>query len=544
MAGVNRKNLVREVLAGVTLLAIAVPLNIGYAQIAGLPPVVGLYSMVVPSILYALIVSSRQVVASPDAAGSALIAASLGGLAVAGSSGYLALAFAQAILSGVLFLLCAFLKLGFLADFLSKPILVGFVGGLALDILLSQVARMLGVRLQPGGEFVDKLVGLATGLPSSNGWAVLISLGSLAILLIGRRIAAVVPWALVVLIVATVVVKLAGPAMPDVAVLGPVQAGPPQFGWPSVSLAQWIQLIPSAAALTVVTIGEGLLVSRAYAQRRGYTTRPNRDLFAFGVANIGAGLSGGYSIGSSVSRTAAMDQAGSRTQLPSVVAALAALLLLLFGTGLLESIPSAAIGAIVAVAVFPLLGIGELVSLWREDRFEFAIAAVCFLTSAVIGPIAGISIAFVLSVVNVVRRAANPPIDVLTANGDPHASLLEAAPAGESTAPGVVVIRLAAPLFFANGGTFEEAIRNAMTASGAAHLVLDLEAVTDVDVTGAASWRVMRRQLEERGADLSVSRARPDILERLEHFRLLDGVRVFDTNRAALAALRTDQDAR
>src|SRR6478735_6343125 len=165
LAGLTRRNLVTELTAGVTLLAIAIPLNIGYAQIAGLPPTAGLYALVVPSVVYALTVSSRQVVASPDAAAAALVASSIGGLAVAGSADYLTLALAQAILGGILFLLLAVFKLGFLANFLSKPILVGFVGGLALDILVSQIAKMLGVKIDSGGEFVDKVSGLISGLP-------------------------------------------------------------------------------------------------------------------------------------------------------------------------------------------------------------------------------------------------------------------------------------------------------------------------------------------------------------------------------------------
>ncbi|WP_285113676.1 SulP family inorganic anion transporter [Leifsonia sp. fls2-241-R2A-40a] len=540
LGGLTARNALRESVAGVTLLAIAVPLNIGYAQIAGLPATAGLYALVLPAVLYALTVSSRQLVASPDAAAAALVAASLGGLAVAGHRDYVTLALAQAIIVGGLFLLASFFRLGFLADFLSKPILVGFVGGLALDILVSQLAKMLGVRIDSGGEFIDKLVGLGSGIGTTNVWAVVISIGSLAVLLGGRRLAPAVPWALVVLVVATLVVVLAGVDRLGVSVLGHVDAGPPTLTWPVIEWTQWLQLVPSAIALTVVTMGEGLLVSRSYGERRGYRTSPNRDLFAFGVANLGAGVSGGFTVGSSTSRTAAMDQAGSRTQLPSLIAAAGTLLLLIFGTSLLEDIPSAAIGAIVAVAVFPLLGIPEFVALWRQDRFEFTVGAVCFLGSLLIGPIAGIVIAFVLAVVNVVRRAASPAIDILASDGDPHASLLDTAPSGEQTAPGVVVIRMAAPLFFANSGAFEGALRRAVEASHPAHVVLDLEAVTDVDVTGADSWRSVQSYLAGQSVDLSICRVRPGIRDRLDHLGLLDGVRSFDTNRAAIAALSRD----
>ena len=543
LPGLTRAGLVRELLAGVTLLAIAIPLNIGYAQIAGLPPTAGLYALVLPSILYALTVSSRQVVASPDAAAAALVASSVGGLAVS-QGNYIALTLAQAVIGGVLFLLSAVFKLGFLANFLSKPILVGFVGGLALDILVSQVAKMLGVKIDSGGEFVDKVAGLIGGLSGVNLWSVLIAAGALLILLVGRRIARAVPWALIVLVLATIAVLLTGAEAAGVAVLGKVEAGPPRLTWPVIEWGQWLAVIPSAIALTLVTMGEGLLVSRSYGERRGYATSPNRDLFAYGLGNLGAGVSGGFFVGASTSRTAAMDQAGSRTQLPSLVTAVGTLLLLVFGTALLEDIPSPAIGAIVAVAVVPLLGIPDFIRLWKLDRFEFAIGAVCFLGAVFIGPIAGIVIAFVLAVVNVTRRAANPPIDTLSSDGDPTHSLLDPADPGTLSAPGVVVIRLAAPLFFANSTVFGQAVASAVATTGARQVVLDMEAVTDVDVTGAEAWESMRAFLSARDVGLALSRVRPGILERLHRLGLDAELTVFETNRAAITALRTDADSR
>jgi high affinity sulfate transporter 1 len=540
LAGLTPRNAVREAIAGVTLLAIAVPLNIGYAQIAGLPPTAGLYALVLPSIAYVLLVSSRQLVASPDAAAAALVASSVGGLAVAGSDDYLELVLAQAIIGGILFLLLAVFKLGFLANFLSKPILVGFVGGLALDILISQVAKMLGVDIDSGGEFVEKLTALVTGLDGINLWSVAISAGALVILLAGRRLAKAVPWALVVLVLATVLVVVADLAEAGVAVLGAVEAGAPTLGWPTLDWATWLLLVPSAVALTLITTAEGLLVSRAYGEQRGYRTSPNRDLAAFGAANIAAGISGGFTVGSSTSRTAAMDQAGSRTQLPSLVVAAGTLLLLLFGTALLEDIPSPAIGAIVAVAIVPLLGIREFVGLWRADRFEFAIGAVCFLVTLLVGSIPGIFVAFVLALVNLAQRAANPAIDVLESDGDPSDSLLAEAPKGELTAPGIIVVRLAAPLFFANGSVFSDAVKRAVRAApeGAVrHVVMDMEAVTDVDVTGGEAFASLVEWLDEREIGLSFSRMRPEARERLDHLGLLGDHPVYETNRTALAAL-------
>ncbi len=540
LVGLTRSNLITELLSGVTLLAIAIPLNIGYAQIAGLPPTAGLYALVVPTVIYALVVSSRQVVASPDAAAAALVASSIGGLAAAGSEDYMTMALAQAIISGVLFLLLAFFKLGFLANFLSKPILVGFVGGLALDILVSQVAKMLGVQIESGGEFLEKLGGLLSGIGTANGWSMLIAGVAVAILLVGRKIAKAVPWALVVMVVATIVVVVAQLDQQGVAVLGEVPAGPPTLTWPVLTWLEWFALVPSAIALTLVTTAEGLLVSRAYGEKRRYTTKPNRDLFAFGLANIAAGAQGSLAIGSSTSRTAAMDQAGSRTQLPSLVLAVGTLLLLLFGTGLLADIPSPAIGAIVAVAVLPLLGVAEFIQLWRRDRFEFMVGAICFAVTLFVGSIPGILVAFVLALINLAKRAASPAIDVLAADDDPQESLLDDAPPGSMTAPGVIVIRIAAPLFFANGAVCSDAVKRAVTAAGEREVravVIDMEAVTDTDVTAAEAFEGLTGWLADREVLLAFSRLRPASQDRLARLGILDGQRVFATNRAAVAAL-------
>lgn len=540
LAGLTRRNVLRESIAGVTLLAIAVPLNIGYAQIAGLPPTAGLYALVLPAVVYALIVSSRQVVASPDAAAAALVASSIGGLAAAGSSSYLSMAFAQAIICGFLFLLAAFFKLGFLANFLSKPILIGFVGGLALDILVSQVAKMLGVKIDSGAEFLTKVAALVSGLGQLNGWSILIAACSVAVLAVGRRFARSVPWALLVLIAATTLVVATGLEQEGVAVLGAVDAGPPILTWPLLSWTQWLALVPSAIALTMVTMAEGLLVARSYGEKRGYTTSPNRDLFAFGAANIAAGATGGFSVGSSTSRTAAMDQAGSRTQLPSIVAAVGTLLLLLFGTALLEHIPSPAIGAIVGVAILPLLGVRDFVELWRLDRFEFAIGAACFLATVLIGAIPGILIAFVLALINLARRASAPPIDVLAADDGPNASLLESAARGTTTAPGVIVLRLAAPLFFANGPVFADAVTRAILDApegSVRHVVLDLEAVSDIDVTGAEAFASVKSWLAGHDVTLAFSRVRSSLIDRMRALDLVDDERFYPTNRAALAEL-------
>ncbi|MET4159827.1 SulP family sulfate permease [Agromyces sp. PvR057] len=540
LAGLTGKNLATELTAGVTLIAIAIPLNIGYAQIAGLPATAGLYALIVPTIVYALVVSSRQLIASPDAAAAALVASSIGGLAAAGSDDYATMALAQAIICGVMFVLLSVFKLGFLANFLSKPILIGFVGGLALDIMVSQIAKMLGVKIDSGGEFVDKVAGLLGGLGTTNPWSLAISVVSVAVLLLGKRFLGAVPWALVVLVLSTVLVVLAGLDDAGVDVLGAVPAGPPTLTWPVLDWTTWLALIPSAIALTLVTTAEGLLVSRSYSEKHRYPFHANRDLMAFGLSNIAAGAQGSFSMGSSTSRTAAMDQARSRTQLPSLVLALGTLLLLLFGTALLADIPSPAIGAVVGVAIIPLLGIREFADLWRKDRFEFVIGAVCFVVTLFVGAIAGIVVAFTLALINLARRASNPAIDVLGTSGDPSESLLEDTPVGTTTVPGVVVIRLAAPLFFANGSVFTAAVKRAVTSvegEPVHDVVIDMEAVTDIDVTGGEEFEALKVWLADNHVTLSFSRMRNPARRRLVQLGLLGDERIFDTNRAAITAL-------
>lgn len=374
-----------------------------------------------------------------------------------------------------------------------------------------------------------------------NAWSVLIAAGAVAVLIFGRKLLPIVPWALVVLVIATVAVVLTDADEAGVKVLGEVPAGPPELTWPVLGWEQWMALIPSAIALTAVSTAEGLLVSRSYGEKHRYPTNANRDLFAFGMANIAAGASGSFAVGASTSRTAAMDQAGSRTQLPSLVLAAGTILLLLFGTALLSEIPSPAIGAIVGVAVIPLFGVREFAQLWKVSRFEFWIAFCCLAVTVLVGAIAGIVVAFVLALINLARRAASPAIDVLAENDDPAASLLEGAPQGATTADGVIVIRMAAPLFFANGDVFTRAAQGAVERAGSGlvrHLVVDMEAITDVDVTGAEAFHGLRAWLDDAGVGLAFSRVRAGARARLIRFGIItDDDPTFDTNRAAVAAL-------
>ncbi|WP_313673700.1 SulP family inorganic anion transporter [Mycolicibacterium sp.] len=538
--GLTRRNLGTEVLAGITLLAIALPLNIGYAQIAGLPPTAGLYALVLPSLVFALLASSRHLVAAPDAAAAALVGSALSGMAVAGTDQYAAMACAQAIIGGLLFCACSVFRLGFLADFLSKPILIGFVGGLACDILLSQIAKMMGIKVDSGADFFDRLGQLISHLGAVHGWSLGLSLAVLGVLLPARKRIPTVPWALVVLVAATVASTVLHLPSHGVSVLGSVPAGPPVLAFPRLDWHLWVQVLLPALAITTVTVGEGLLLARSYADKYGYTTSPNRDLLAFGAANVASGMSGGFTIGSSTSRAAAMDQSGSRTQLPLLVMAAGALLLLVFGAGLLAGIPSPAIGAIVGASVAKLIGFGELRHLWKLSRFETAIAATCFAGVLLIGPLAGIVLAFILSLINLLRKAARPAVDVLQGSDDPRVSLTVSEDGNDETVPGVVAMRFAAPIFFGNAATLRAEIRRSVREAPhpVSAFILDMEAVSDVDVTGAEALAKELQWLQGKGITFAYSRVRPQLRANLQRMRLMQGQREFETNRAAVAALR------
>ncbi|WP_019147210.1 SulP family inorganic anion transporter [Timonella senegalensis] len=566
LPGLTRHNLARELLAGVTLLAIAVPLNIGYAQIAGLPPTAGLYALILPTVVYVLLTSSRQVVASPDAAAAALVFSSLTGLGVGGDD-FIAMAGAQAILCGLFLGLTSVLKLGFLANFLSKPILVGFVAGLALEVLLSQVAKMLGIKFPADLEFFPKLVELIRNLSHTSAASVIMAALSLLALVAFRKYLPTLPGALIVLVAATLFTVWLGLESRGVSVLGEVQSGPPQFAFPQVGWAQWLALVPSALALALIAMAEGVLVSRSYATQRGYQVDSDRDLLAFGAANVASGLSMSFSVGSSTSRTAAMDQLGSRTQLPSLVMAAGAFVLLLVGTDVLAQIPSPAIGAVVAMAVLGLLGISEFKEIKSLSTYEFAIAVACLLGVLVLGPLRGLFLAFILALINLARRAASPEVDVLISGNstDPttststntshadtstttpgfHSAPVLADPAANSSTADVAVLRFAAPLFFANGQVFTDRVAQliAQRDPQLRALVLDMEAITDIDVTGAESLTQALDALAAANVQLAVARLRPGLRARLTKFGLLTDVPEFPTNREALIALRQPESS-
>ncbi len=541
LRGVERSQLPTEILAGVTLAALMIPLNIGYAQVAGLPAEVGLYAAILPCIAYAIFATSRNVVASPDAAIAALISSLLAPLAMIGEPRYIELALALALLCAVFFFLFWLFRLGYLANFLSKAVLIGFISGLGIEVLFGQIEKIMGVSVEADG-FFQEVVALIGEIPQANWYSVALGVGTIAIIRLLKRYAPRLPGALIALIAMTVVVSIFNLTEVGVTVLGPIPPGIPDIRIPDVTFSDYLRLIPGAIAICAVTMAEGLLIARKYAQTYNYKVDGDQESFAYGAANVAAGLSGGMSIGVSASRSAAMDSMGSRSQIPSVVAAIAVLIVIIFFTDLLAELPNAVLGGIVANAVIGLIEVAEFRELFHMRRSEFWIALICMLCVLVLGAIPAVVIAFLLSAVELVGRMSKPHSAVLTTSSDGDSFSVTAGSSRLRSVPGLAIYRFGDPIIFANANIFSESVATIVSHEGGEALewfVLDAEAIIDVDTTGADALEHTIKLMEEKGIVFAISRASDELQELLTHYGLMDDVDealVFANNRDALRA--------
>ena len=529
-------------------------MNIGYAQVAGLPPIVGLYASIFPMLLFAAFSSSRQLITGPDAPIAVLIGSHLASLAVPGEIRYVQLAYAQALVCAAIYFLIWFFRLGFLGNFLSRAVLVGFVSGLGIKVLTDQIEHIMGIHVQVGHLFPEVYLGwflevfdIALKIPQSNLYTVAIGLGTILIIRLSRRYASRLPGALVALALMTVLVSVLGLDQRGVSVLGEIPSGLPTMTVPHVAAVDFLELFPGALAICCVTLAEALLVGRNYAQRHGYPLDANQQMFAFGAANAAAGLSGACATGSSASRTAAMDSAGTRSQVPSVVGAIVVLVVLLFFADLLALVPNAALGGIIANAVLTLIEVGAMRVLYRVRRSEFWIAIVCLLSVLTLGSLQAVIIAFLLSVIDVVRRAANPSTVVLGWIPDENRFFEISLNERAQSIPELLIYRFEVALFFANAETFREEVQRLIktTEPKVEWVVLDAEAVSDIDATGAEVLGQVIHYLKERGVTFGVAQASIKIRRLLQTYGLLDQIgeeRLYDTNQEAAEAHSREKD--
>jgi SulP family sulfate permease len=564
LQGTTWANLPREISAGITLAALIIPLNIGFAQVAGLPPVFGLYAGIIPLAVFAIFTSSRHVVASPDAPISAILGTLLIGFAAIGDPLRVQYALALAVMCGLLFFVFWFFRLAFLANFLSRAVLAGFITGLGIEVLTNQARRILGASHVVGSGleafvqqlhgavatsvnttgYFKELIALFESIPHANLYSVAIGLGVFVIVRVMKRYAPKAPAALIALILMTVIVAVFGLDKKGVGVLGTMPSGLPSLTLPHVPMVDYLRLLPGAMAIVGITLCEALLLVRSCNRKHNDKADGNQVLFAYGVTSIASGFSGSLISGPSASRTAAMDAGGSRTQLSSLVAAATVAMVMLFFTRELAYLPIAALAGVVASAVLNLIEVGELRELWRMRRSEFWIAAVCLLSVLVLGPLQAVIIAFLLATIDVLRRASRPGTWVLREAPDGSHFVPEEADQVPDTS-GIIIYRFGAPLYFANAAVFEEEVEKLVTQAETSvkWFVLDAEAMVDIDATGEEVLHQVFAWLAKRGVTVALSRANQPTTALLARYHLLELIgenRRYPTNRHAIAAFREE----
>lgn len=544
--GYQRSWLRGDVLAGVTVAAYLVPQVMAYATVAGLPPVAGLWAALVPMGVYALLGSSRQLSVGPESTTALMTATALAPLVVGDPARYAAMAAMLALLVGAICLVAGLCGLGFLADLLSRPVLVGYMTGVAVIMISGQLDKVSGVEVT-GDEFVDQIRSFASGLGSVHVPTVVLSAAVLALLLLLYRIAPRFPGPLVAVLAATAVVWLFSLDDKGIRVVGGIPAGLPVPTLPPVAMTELLALAIPAAGIAVVAFSDNALTARTFAARKGDTIDASAELRALGICNLTTGVTQGFPVSSSGSRTALGDTVGSRTQLYSLVMLATVLLVMLAGRDLLEHFPMAALGALVVYAALRLIDAAEFRRLARFRRSELFLAVATTVAVLGFGVLYGVLVAIALSLMDTLRRIARPHDSVLgyvpgVAGMHDVDDYPDARPV-----PGLVVYRYDAPLFFANAENFRErALAAVEAADGPVEwFVLNAEAQVDPDLTAVDALEQLRRDLTARGIVFAMARVKSDLRDDLVAAGFIDRVgadRIFPTLPTAVEAFRNRSD--
>jgi len=496
----QRADLSHDIIAGLSVAAVALPVGVAYAELAGFGPAVGLYSSILPLLAYAIFGTSRQLIVGPDAATCALVTAAVTPLASGDQDLYQSLSVTLALLAGVLCIGASFLKLGALADFLSKPLLVGFLNGIALSILLGQLGKVFGYPVTAGGV-LPRLVEFVTKLGSTH-WPTLgVGLGTFLILVIAPRVFRRIPAALLAMIVAAIAARLLGLEAQGVKTVGVVPAGLPVLKVPHVPLAVIPNLLGDAAGVALVTFASMMLTSRSFASKNRYEVEADREFAALGTANIASALSQGFAVSGADSRTAMSDASGGRTQATGLVAAAVIASVLLIFTGPLRYVPVAALGAVLVKAAMSLVDISALRTIYRIDRREFALSILASAGVVAVGSIPAILFTIILALLRFIRLVSRPKIEILgEVQGLPGFHSIDRH--RESvTIPGLVLLRFNAPVVFFNAPFFKRGVLAAAEAAGPSlrWIVLDMLPITLVDATGLYTLEEIADTLRDRG---------------------------------------------
>jgi high affinity sulfate transporter 1 len=516
--------LVKDLSAGLVLTTMLVPVGIAYAVASGVPGVYGLYATIVPLLAYAVFGPSRILVLGPDSALAAPILAVVVQVAGTDPARAIGVASMMALVSGVVCISMGLLRLGFITELLSKPIRYGYMNGIALAVLISQLPKLFAISLEDAGPLRDLLnLGRAVARGEANWYSFAVGVGSLVLILVLKRFDKV-PGILIAVIVATLAVSVFHLDSHGVKVLGTIPQGLPAFSLPWVSNVDLVKIVVGGAAVALIAFADTSVLSRTYAARYHARVDPNQEMVGLGVANFAAGFFQGFPISSSSSRTPVAEAAGSRTQLTGVVGALAVAALLMFAPNLLRYLPNSALAAVVIAAALGLFEIADLKRIYRIQQWEFWLSIVCFVAVAVFGAIPGIGLAVVIAVIEFLWDGWRPHFAVLgRVEGLRGYHDIQRYP-DAARIPGLVLFRWDAPLFFANAELFQERLTEAVDASPTQvrRVVVAAEPVTSVDVTSADMLRELTQALNERGIALHFAEMKDPVRDKLKRFDLLE----------------------
>ena len=535
----DRSRIAPDLLAGATLAALGIPEVMGYTKIIGTPVVTGIYTMLLPMLVFALFGSSRHLVVSADSATAAIVAATLAGMAVPQSAHYVALTSVIALAAGAMLLVARVFRLGFLADFLSRTVLVGFLSGVGVQVACGQLHGMLGI--EKGGHGLFGTVGFVlTHLSRAQPLSVGVSLAVIVVIVVLERVAPRFPGALLAVAGSIVASSALGLGRQGLALVGAVPGGLPRFSLPQAGLNEVLPLLPVTFSCVVVMLAQSAATSRAYAIRNREEFSENVDLVGLSLANAAAGCTGTFVVNGSPTKTAMVYGAGGRSQVSHLATVLMALLVLLFLTGPLGELPDAALSAIVFLVGARLIDFRGLAEIRRKKLLEFSVALIAAGTVVAVGVEQGILLAMVLSLLQHVRRSYQPHTAVVTS--DPHDQWrLEPASSGRMLVPGLVMYWFGAELFYANASRFDEEVRRLVTGSPAPvrWLAVDASAITAVDYSAGGTLSELQGELSVQGVTLAMTRVGPSLrsdLDRLGLTALIGADHLFESRHACVAA--------
>jgi high affinity sulfate transporter 1 len=523
LRGYQRSWLRQDVAAGLVLTSMLLPVGLAYAQASGLPGICGLYATIVPLLAYAIFGPSRILVLGPDSSLAPLILAVVLPLSAGDPNRAIALGGVMAIISGVVCIAAGLARLGFITELLSKPIRYGYMNGIALTVLLSQIPKLFGFSMDAGGPLRQVIAIVQQVLAGRTNLVTLaIGAGALALILLLKRYPRV-PGTLIAVVAATVLVGTLDLATrAGVAILGPLPQGLPMPSLPLISPDDLPKVVTGALAVALVSFADTSVLSRTYAARLRAHVDPNQEMVGLGIANLASGFFQGFPISSSSSRTPVAEAAGARTQLTGVVGAIAIALLLVLAPSLLQSLPTSALAAVVIAAAISLFEVADLRRIYRIQRWEFWLSMACFAGVAVLGAIPGIALAITIAVIEFLWDGWRPHSAVLGEVPDIRGYHdVSRHPEGRQI-PGLVLLRWDAPLFFANAELFQERVL-AVVASAPAPvhwLVVAAEPVTSIDVTSADMLSELDEELRGRGIALCFAEMKDPVKDKLHRFGL------------------------